>query len=994
MATDPEGFLPRTDIPEPLQAALTRLEAQLLEKADDRSVADLLAHLQSNSAHSHQLARLVALSEFCADIVIRFPNAVLTLMTSGELDRDYDKALFLQQFESLFGQAETIDQGHQPEQSGQPAEAAQLDASQLQAKLSRSLRQFRNIQMLRLIWRDLNRQCNMQQLTTELSHLADVCIELALDANYELCCQRWGTPLSSDGEPMRLMVVGMGKLGAQELNLSSDIDLIFAFEAGGEIIGEGKKLSHQEFFIDLGRRLIKTLDDRTSDGFVFRVDMRLRPYGDSGALVHSIAALEEYYQNQGRDWERYAMIKARVVAGDMEKGKTLMTMLQPFTYRRYIDFSVIDSLRSMKNMIVREVNRKGLQDNIKLGAGGIREIEFTAQVFQLVHGGRDKNLQHRELARILPELKEREFLPADAVDDLLTAYEFLRNVEHALQAYRDEQTQRLPKDDIGRLRLALALDFADWQSFLERLTFFRKGVRTHFDAIIDSRADESEKEASATEQDISVWMDIVAEPNSQQDLGDDEPERADEFLQHLIEFKRQDKLINLQTVARERLDKVMPALISECRVCEHPLLALQGTLRVIDAVLRRSAYLVLLHENPQALTHLVQLCAGSAYVTRKLVQHPLLLDELIDPRSLYQAPDRDEVRSSLRQHMLRIDPADTEAQMEQMRYFKRSQSLRVAAAELSGALPLMKVSDFLSYIAEALLEYVLDLAWGDITAKYGELPGSNATNKRFVVLAYGKLGGLELSHGSDLDLVFVYDADPNVVSTGSSSIDSATYYTRLGQRIIHFLSTRTALGQVYEIDMRLRPSGNSGLLVTSTKGFVDYQASKAWTWEHQALVRARAVAGDAELVSWFEKTRIELLTQNRAEGPLKEQVIEMREKMRDHLVKQLPDGQFHLKHSPGGIVDIEFMVQYAVLAHASKQAAVCEYSDNIRILDALQEFAIVPAERAEQLRLAYVAYRACLHQQSLQDQDSIVDSEQFSSEIGFVREAWAALLEE
>ncbi len=989
MVNDTENILPRAGIPEQLWPALDLFEKQLCGQADHSGAAALLDHLSSNSLHAQQLARLLALSEFCADTIIRFPQATLGLLLSGDLEKNFTPALYTERFHELSAEINA----DIPVQSS--TDLSQADyAAKVRTALASSLRQFRNMQMVRLVWRDLNRLCSMQQLTSELSHLADVCIELALSTNYELCCQRWGTPQTDTGQAMRMVVVGMGKLGAQELNLSSDIDLIFAYEAAGEVHKDGKSLSHQEFFIDLGRRLIKTLDERTSDGFVFRVDMRLRPYGDSGALVHSTAALEEYYQNQGRDWERYAMIKARVVAGDLQVGQSMMSMLTPFTYRRYIDFSVIDSLRSMKNMIVREVNRKGLQDNIKLGAGGIREIEFTAQVFQLVYGGRDKNLQHRELARILPELKERELLPAKAVDELLMAYEFLRNVEHALQAHRDAQTQRLPSDDTGRLRLAVAMGFNDWQAFLNRLTALRQDVRTHFDAIIDNNGDDADHDIVVADKDINLWMDIVAERDARQSSETDSLSGTDDFLQQLSEFKRQGKVEKLQTVARERLDRVMPLLISECKLCEQPALALQGTLRVIDAILRRSAYLVLLYENPQALKHLVKLCAGSAYVARKLVQHPLLLDELIDPRSLYQAPDRNEVASSLRQHMLRIDPADTEAQMEQMRYFKRSQSLRVAAAELAGALPLMKVSDFLSYIAEALLEYVLELAWTDITTKYGELPGASASHKRFVILAYGKLGGLELSHGSDLDLVFVYDADPNTVSDGSSSLDSATYYTRLGQRIIHFLSTRTALGQVYEIDMRLRPSGNSGLLVTSTKGFADYQASKAWTWEHQALVRARAVAGDAALVEWFEQTRKELLTQTRAKQPLKQQVVEMREKMRDHLVKQLPDGQFHLKHSPGGIVDIEFMVQYMVLAHASEQAAVCEYSDNIRILDALQEFAIVPAERAEQLRSAYIAYRACLHQQSLQDQDAIVDSERFRSEIRIVREAWTALLEE
>lgn len=963
--------LPREDIPLELHGIVEKFEQRIAE-LDDRALQSLRTALAEPSK-SRQFAKTVALSDYAADVMIKYPEVLSALLESGDLLRDFDIYDYRQALQQRLAAVDV------------------LDSSQL----SKCLRQFRAAEMLRLIWRDQNRLCTMPQLTRELSVLAEVCLQQALDFHYQALCQDCGTPVDDDGQPIGLIVIGMGKLGAYELNLSSDIDLIFAYPQSGEVEHRGRRTSHQEFFIQLGRRLIKTIDERTADGFVFRVDMRLRPYGDSGALVHSFAALEEYYQNQGRDWERYAMIKARVVAGDVDAGRWLMQSLRPFTYRRYIDFSVIESLRSMKNMIVREVNRKRLQDNIKLGAGGIREVEFVAQVFQLIHGGRDKNLQQRGLLDVLAELQQRSLLPVAVVEELQEAYHFLRDIEHALQAEHDQQTQSLPANDTSRARIAMAMGFDNWSLFQEQLTKHRENVRKHFASVIAAEEVDEPEEVTAH----SLWEDIEKAADGRTEVIDSavEGQQSDadgDILTTLSEFKFSDRVVQLQAIARERLDKVMPVLIAQLEHSEQPAEALRRTLEVIDAVLRRSAYLVLLYENPLALKHLVQLCAGSIYITRKLVQHPLLLDELIDPRTLYHAPDREEVRSNLRQHMLRIDPQDTESQMEQLRYFKRSHSLRVAAAELSGSLPLMKVSDFLTFIAEALLDHVLELAWHDISNKYGVLPGTDADNKQFMIAAYGKLGGLELSHGSDLDLVFIYDAQSNAVSDGAVALDSATYYTRLGQRIIHLLSTRTALGMVYDIDMRLRPSGNSGLLVSSCQGFVKYQNEKAWTWEHQALVRARPVAGDARLHDWFRSTRCELLTRERSREDLREQVTEMREKMRDHLTKELEPGQFHLKHSPGGIVDIEFMVQYAVLMHSAAEPRVCEFTDNIRILDALQLVGLLTEQRAEELRTAYIAYRACLHQRNLQDQDSIVDSAQFDTQIQAVRAAWRALLEE
>ncbi|MFK8019641.1 MAG: bifunctional [glutamate--ammonia ligase]-adenylyl-L-tyrosine phosphorylase/[glutamate--ammonia-ligase] adenylyltransferase [Pseudomonadales bacterium] len=962
-------------LPAALQAKLEKATQKLLDRIPEAALLRIEAALQASPELAAQCSRTFSLSDYAVEVACSLPDDFATLLETGGILSSFDQARFEARLDARLARHESLDE----------------------VTVAAELRRFRGIEMLRLIWRDQNEICQLFDLTKELSYLADVCLQRALKFHYCALCKEWGTPRTAGGQEIELLVLGMGKLGAHELNLSSDIDLIFSYSEAGELDTEGAiegapKKSHQEFFIALGRRLIKAIDERTQDGIVFRVDMRLRPYGDSGALVHSFAALEDYYQAQGRDWERYAMIKARVVAGTESDTETLMQMLKPFVYRRYIDFSVFESLRSMKDMIVREVRRKGLQDNVKLGAGGIREVEFIAQVFQLVHGGRDKNLQQRELEKIYSVLKQRQLLPVDVVDELLESYVFLRNTEHALQAQRDQQTQLLPRDEGDQLRIAIAMGFNEWPDFLQELDDHRQKVRKHFSAVIDTPSADDESD----EPRNTVWFDLIEEDIAEV-ANDEEGDGAHklESLESLCaSFKFSNKVTGLQPVARERLDKVMPELIEQLAQCDAPAEAAVRCLKVIDAILRRSAYLALLFENPLALKHLVQLCSNSIYITRKLVQHPLLLDELIDPRTLYQAPDRNELRSSLRQHMLRIELSDTEEQMEQLRYFKRSQTLRVAAAELSGALPLMKVSDYLTFIAECLLEYVLDLAWHDVSSKYGDPEGASADSKQFVVLAYGKLGGLELSHGSDLDLVFVYQADAGQMTQGAISVDSATFYTRLGQRIIHLLNTRTALGQVYEIDMRLRPSGNSGLLVSSTKGFLQYQNTSAWTWEHQALVRARAVTGDLKLMEWFNTTRVELLTQQRDPANLRKQVVEMRTKMREHLTEAVPKDRFHLKHSVGGIVDIEFMVQYGVLAQAATVPKVYEFTDNIRILDAFEKCAFLPAARAEQLRAAYIAFRACLHQLSLQDQEPIVDSENFESEIQAVRAAWAELLEE
>ena len=924
-----------------------------------------------------QLSRCWSGSRFAAEHCVARPELLIDLLE--DLDVEYPT-------------------GHYSERL-----AAELVAVETEAELHRVLRRFRHREMVRIIWRDLNRLAEMEQTTADLSALADACIDQALNWLYRWACDKWGTPHSrardgQPGEPQRLVVIGMGKLGAGELNLSSDIDLIFTFAEMGESEGARRCLDNSSFFNKLGQKLIQALDQQTVDGFVFRVDMRLRPYGQSGILVPHFAAMEEYYQDQGRDWERYAMIKARVVAGDKQAGAVLMQDLRPFVYRKYLDYSAFESLREMKAMINREVRRKQLHGNVKLGPGGIREVEFVAQAFQLIRGGRDTRLQQRELKTILGLLPEAVGMPQRAADELYAAYRFLRNAEHAIQAVADKQTQELPTEPLEQLRIATSMGFGDWDSFGAELGHHRERVRHHFAEVIAPVDDSDEGEESGGPW-ATLWSgELEADESTTllEQLGYDQPAEAAKLLDNL---RNNRKLLALQQIGRERLDRVMPLLLEAVVAQPQPTQTLERTLQLIEAVLRRSAYLVLLWENPGALAQLVKLCSASPWFAEQLAKQPILLDELIDVTSLYAPPDKQRLQQELRQQLLRIPEEDVEQLMEALRYFKNAHVLRVAAAEISGALPLMKVSDYLTYIAEVVLEGALDIAWRMMTDKHGvpqKAPGVPC-DRDFIVVGYGKVGGFELSYGSDLDLVFIHDGAANLFTDGDSElgkkpIDNQVFFTRLGQRIIHVLNTFTTSGQLYEVDMRLRPSGNSGLLVSSLKAFREYQLGEAWTWEHQALVRARVVAGDSGLQQRFEAVRDEVLGQTRDHGELRTEVVKMRQKMRDHLGSKPSDDAdtavFNLKQDSGGIVDIEFLVQYLALAHAADKPALIEFTDNIRILDAAEQTGLLSRDDAELLREAYKAYRAVGHRLALQERSNEISVQEMTDLRAEVAARW------
>ena len=858
-----------------------------------------------------------------------------------------------------------------------------------ETELMCELRQFRQREMVRIIWRDIAGWAELMDTTRDLSHLAEACIDVTLSKLYAWECEQSGTPLDGEGNPINLVVIGMGKLGAWELNLSSDIDLIFAFAEEGEI-STGRGLSHTEFFARLGRRLINVLDQKTADGFVFRVDMRLRPFGDSGALAISFAAMENYYQIHGREWERYAMIKARVVGGDREAGEQLMAMLKPFVYRRYLDFGAYEALREMKTLISREVKRKGMEHNVKLGAGGIREIEFIGQLFQLIRGGRDSKLTARKILKVLKHLGEADYLPDFVVQELIAAYGFLRTVEHRLQEYEDRQTHLLPQDELGQLRLAYSMGYDSWESFRADLDMHRQRVQGHFEQVFEAPQTEQGDEGAA---DLTgVWLGTLDEAASLRVLQAAGYQAAEVLEKKLSDIRQSRAYHGLSSQGRERLDRLMPLLLGAAGQADQPDQTIQRLLDLVAQIERRSVYLALLVENPLALSQLVRLSSASPWISHFLKQYPLLLDELLDPRSLYAPPDQPELIAELSRRLLGVTLEDQELAMDILRQFKHANVLRVAAADIVEALPLMKVSDHLSWIAETVLDEALEQAWHHLSARHGR-PPVEGEGKGFAIIGYGKLGGLELGYGSDLDLVFLHGAESeNQMTDGEAPLALPVFFARLGQRLIHVLTAYTPAGLLYEVDMRLRPDGASGMLVSSLKSYEAYQRDKAWLWEHQALVRARPVAGDRAIGERFQAIRRSILAQPRDEAELRQGILDMRRRMREELDQSKAD-EFNLKQGVGGIVDIEFMVQFGVLAHAHAHPELLEYTDNIRLLAALGEAGLMPVKDVEQLSDAYRHYRCEAHRRALQEQGSTFEASQFMAQRQQVEAIWQRWLQ-
>jgi glutamate-ammonia-ligase adenylyltransferase len=834
--------------------------------------------------------------------------------------------------------------------------------------LKKTLRVLRKQVMLRLIVRDLAGLADLREVMRTATLLAEVTTRFALAWIDSRLRSQYGAPVGEEsGTGQDLVVVGMGKLGGGELNVSSDIDLIFAYPEEGETAGP-RKTSNHEYFALLGKKLIGALNEATPDGFVFRVDMRLRPYGDSGPLVGSFSMLENYYLTQGREWERYAWIKGRPLTGSLYQ--ELADILRPFVFRKYLDFGAFASMRGLHTQIRQEVNRRDMQNNIKLGPGGIREIEFITQVFQLIRGGKETDLQTRSTLAALDLIEQRKLLPAQAVAELRDAYFFLRNLEHRLQYMEDAQTQTLPVNDADRQIIATAMGYAGWPEFLHALDSHRSKVERHFEQVFAAP-----QSAQGSHPLAALWQGTPDEEDAVSLLAEQGYRHPAEASQRLRRIREGSRYNQLPTESRARFDALLPPLIQVACNFSNPDETLERILHLVENISRRGTYLALLLEYPQTLNQVAKLCSASPWVSDYLTQHPVLLDELLDTRELYARYDREDLRNELK-GLLHAAEGDTERQMDIMRHFKQAQTFRLVAQDLAGALPLETLSDQLSDLADMILDETLRLAWAGLRVKHRDTPS-------FAIVAYGKLGGKELGYASDLDIIFLYD---------DTAPEASEVYAKLAQRINTWISSMTPAGILYETDLRLRPNGASGLLVSSIEAFEGYQKKQAWVWEHQALTRARFCAGDAGIGAAFERIRIEVMRQERDPATLREEVLKMRQKMLD--AHPNPSGLFDIKHDRGGIIDVEFMVQYLVLNFSRLHPELTRDAGNLALLRLAGELGLTPLELTEQVRDTYREYRLLQHQLRLQGgAHARIDPELVEEHAAAVKRLWQAVFE-
>jgi glutamate-ammonia-ligase adenylyltransferase len=835
-----------------------------------------------------------------------------------------------------------------------------------EADLKPVLRRLKQRAYARIATRDLAGLAPLGEVVECMTLIAELAVARAVEVIGKGLAERYGTPRGADRKAQELIVIGMGKLGGRELNVSSDIDLIFVYPEDGDTDG-AKSISNFEYFTRLGRALINAIADVTEDGQVFRVDMRLRPNGESGPLVCSFDMLENYFVTQGREWERYAWIKARPLTGNSEGSRwdELEAIRRPFVFRKYLDFGAINAMRELHAQIRQEVAKKDKADNVKLGPGGIREIEFIAQVFQLIRGGRDPALQIKPTLQVLQRLAEQGLLAAEAVAELSAAYDFLRRVEHRLQYLDDAQTHMLPTGDADRAIIARAMGYGSFDGLLAELDDHRAAVARHFEAVF---ADPNRGE----HKHAGMWRGAGGEDQGEEfaKLGYRQPREAAARVAALREGPRYQQLA---ASIRERFDALVPQLIQAAAEMPNPDATLLRSLDLLESISRRAAYLALLQQYPQALRKVAELVSSSSWAADYLQRHPILLDELLDPRLLDVLPDWSGVREQLAARLDELEP-DTERQMDLLRETHHAQVFRLLAQDVAGLYTVERLADHLSELADILLDAAIGRAWLKMPKRHVETP-------KFAVISYGKLGGKELGFASDLDLVFLFD-DP--------APEAGENYARLGTRLNTWLSAQTAAGQLFETDLRLRPNGDSGLVVSSMESFRKYQLESAWVWEHQALTRARFSAGDTAVGEAFEKIRCEVLCQQRDLAKLRADIVEMRQKMMDsHATRgDLRETVFDLKHDPGGLVDVEFIVQYLVLGHAHAHPELTGNKGNIALLKMAADAGLIPSELAETVRNAYRDYRRMQHGLRLNGTKARVAPEEVGDRVTAVRELW------
>jgi len=926
-------------------------------EADDGARAALARAPESVRA---SLPRVLAASDFVAESLRRDPRLLTALLARADLTR--------------------------PLAPGELAtRAPELGAATPEGEAQSALRRWRRQELARIAWRDLAGWADLDETLADLSAFADAAIRSALTYARHGLVARYGEPRSASGEAQPLVVIGMGKLGGGELNFSSDVDLVPLFPEHGETDG-ARGVANEEFFTRLVQALVRLLEAPTAEGFVLRVDLRLRPFGDSGHVVSSFASFEDYLMRHGRDWERYAYIKARAITAPERYAEIEASAVRPFVYRRYLDYGVFESLREMKALIEREVERRELADDVKLGPGGIREIEFIVQALQLTRGGRDRLLQTPALRTALRRLGETRILPAEVVAQLDAAYVFLRRLENRLQMLGDAQVHALPVERSARERVALAMGTRDWPELLAELERHRASVRGHFrDVILGGGAEQD----AAVRIDLGRFWDTQAETAAlAESLSSAGFSDSAEAARLLLELRGSSLVRKLDEPGRRRLQALLPVLLADIARSEAQLPVLRRILTIIEATGKRSAYFALLRENAAARARLVELVGHGEFLAAQIAAQPMLLDELIDARLLSELPTRASLAAELGQRLGQLHDEDPERQVEALRHFQSAAVFRVAVADLTGAMPLMQVSDRLTDVAELIIERALELAWRQITAQFGVPTCGDGRPVNVAAIGYGKLGGMELGYSSDLDLVFLHDSHGERQETSAARpIDNQLFFVRLAQRIVHLLTMHSGAGRLYEVDVRLRPSGKGGLLVTNIGAFAEYQQREAWTWEHQALLHARSVAGSPELRAEFERARVEVLCHHVRRESLRTEVRAMRERMRRELSRG-GAARFDIKQDPGGIADIEFLAQYWALAWAGRYPAVVMFADTIRQLESVASAALVPQADVDLLTRAYRAYRATAHHLALAGRPALTGPEEFATERAQVIRIW------
>ena len=846
----------------------------------------------------------------------------------------------------------------------------------------RAIRIARHAVHVAVLWQEWVGAGDVGQSFSLLSAAADRAVRHAVAAARSQLHERHGVARDAAGRPVEIAVLAMGKLGGGELNFSSDVDLVFLHLDASDADGP-KPLSASAYFTRWAQEIVRLLDQRTADGFAYRIDVRLRPFGASGPLVASLSSFEAYLEAHGRDWERYAYLKARLVDGAADPDHELRDLLDRFVYRRYLDFGIFASLRDLKSRIETEVRRRDRLDDIKLGPGGIREIEFIVQSLQLIRGGREPALKERHLLAALDALTAAGHIDALAASELSAAYRFLRRVENAVQGCADEQTHRLPTARVDRQRVAAVLGFARLSAFEAALTRHRERVQRHFNASELGRG-----AAAATARAGETWpLDEAPLAAALAAAGVSDAERLAAGVAGLRETAANKRLDEL---SRERLTVVLPLLIDDLARAHKPAQCWERLGPVLEAVLRRSAYLALLIEHGDARRRLIDTVGQSRFLAAELAASPMLLDDLLGSAGA-TALNRRDMLAELQAAIASTDPADTEQVLQRITEYQRSGRFRIALRDQAGELPVMRVSDALTALAEAIIETANSVAWRENTARYGipvAAPNALQAGAGFCVVGYGKLGGVELGYGSDLDLVFLHDsASATAMTDGPKPLANDVFFARHVRKLIHYLTYQTTHGPMYEVDVRLRPSGRSGLLVTTIDAFERYQRQEAWTWEHQALLRSRAVVGDTFLVERYERLRLELLQQAVRRPQLAADVAAMRARMRRELGRTGPDA-FDLKQDAGGMADIEFLVQYLVLRDAAAVSELARFSDNMRQLDQIALSGHLRAEDARDLQDIYLSYRERAHALALVGAPSVLPATAYQTERATVQRLW------